>query len=118
MPKIHDNAIVLRGGTVTDKSVRDGAASVQGDVVKGLSVQVWDSHNGSFTHKQTLLKLLAPVPNEAYALARAKDITDAGGEIKWQKVVGNPYHAVINGLTVDDIVSIFKRNQYEELRGG
>ena len=115
---IKDNAIVLRAGTVTDASVRKGAKVDHDNMVTGLSVQVWNDNNTSFTHKQTLLKLLAPVPNEAYALARAKDITEAGGEIKWQKVTGNPYHAVINGLTVDQIVSIFARNQYEELRGG
>lgn len=118
MTRIKDKAIVLRGGKVTDTSVREGAKSVDhNDVVTGLSVQVWNEDQ-SFRHKQTLLKLLEAVPNEAYALARAKDITDAGGEIKWQKVIGNQYHAVINKLTVDDIVSIFSRNQYQELRGG
>ena len=119
---IKDNAIVLRGGVVTEGSLREAATKRtihigHDDVVTGLSVQVWNDNDTSFRHKQTLLKLLAPVPNEAFALARAKDITKAGGEIRWQKLKDNPYHAVVDGLRVDQIVEIFSRNQYRELWG-
>ncbi|HEY8548255.1 MAG TPA: hypothetical protein VIL36_24520 [Acidimicrobiales bacterium] len=113
---VDSNAIVLRGGTVDEDNVRHGARRIDAnDEVTGLSVQVWNNNTTSMHHKGTMLKLLKPIPNEAFALARAKDIFKAGGEITMQKLHNNPYHAVINGLTVAKVVEIFSRNQHSKL---
>jgi hypothetical protein len=106
------NSIVLRAGVVTETQIRNGAHVDHEDIVSDLSVQVWDSNTEKFTDWKTIAKLRAPVPNPSYALARAHDFTDLGGTIKWDRLPNNQYHALLSGLTVDQIVKIFSRNQY------
>ena len=106
------NAIVLRAGVVTETQIRNGAHVDHEDIVSGLSVQVWDTNNDSFRDHKVILKLLAAVPNQSYALARAHDITGAGGTIRWSRLPNNQYHALLSGLTVEQVVKIFSQNQY------
>lgn len=114
MPSIKKNAIVMRAGVVTDRQIREGAQVDTRDVVSDLSVQVWNTSEDSFRSDEIINKLRAKLPQiyHSYALCRARNITDAGGTLRWQAVRGNEYHAVIDGLTVEKVVEIFKRNQY------
>lgn len=121
MTDIKHNAIVLRAGMITETNLRDAHNKKtlrieHDDVVSNMSVQVWNDNVTSFKHKPTLLKLLEAVPNRAYALTRAHDVTEAGGSIRWNKLRDNPYHALVSGLTVGQIVRIFGRNQYEDFK--
>lgn len=112
---IKDKAIVLRAGVVTTKQITDGCRIDTNGNVSGLSVQVWDTNTDSMTDRRIITKLLAPlqpITYNSWAVARARDFTAIGGTVTWKQLRGNPLHAEISGLSVDQIVTIFSRNQY------
>jgi hypothetical protein len=111
------NAVVLRGGIVTEDSIRSGAEWVDTiDKVYNLSVQITPG-----TAKQdtaTINMLLGPIPNAHYALTFAINILNKGGTIAPNPILpgpgnpGNPYHALVSGITVEDLFNIFKINKH------
>ncbi|HEY8546147.1 MAG TPA: hypothetical protein VIL36_13905 [Acidimicrobiales bacterium] len=134
MGKIKDNAIVMRGGHVTERAIRDAGENKPAtrsrpaqkrtlridtrDVVTEMSVQVWNDNTAKFTDAEVLRELQRPITHGGFALARTKDITRLGGTIRWQEMQGNPYHAVVDGLTVHQVVEVFSRSVFPQgLRG-
>jgi hypothetical protein len=112
MPITNKRVVILRAGIVTEASIRAGAEKVDTiDKVYNLSVQATAG-----TAKQdaaTTALLLAGVPNPHYALTFAGNIIDKGGTIEYDPILpGNPHHALVSNITVEDLYEIFKINKH------
>ena len=113
MPPIKERKVViLRAGIVTKDSIRDGAESVDTiDKVYNLSVQA--TAGAAKQDDKTVQMLLAAIPNAHYALAFAGSIIDKGGTIRYKPILpGNPHHALVSDISIDDLYDIFKGNKH------
>ena len=105
------SVVILRAGVVTPDSIRNGAEWVDTiDKVYNLSVQA--SPKTAKQDPATVNLLLAAVPNQHYALTFASNIIKKGGTIKKDPVHGNPYHALVSDITVEDLYAIFNINKH------
>jgi hypothetical protein len=112
MPITNRKVVILRAGIVTEASIRAGAESVDTiDKVYNLSVQATAGTAKQDTPTITMLR--AAVPNPHYALTFAGSIMDKGGTIEYAPIVpGNPRHALVSNITVEDLYEIFKINKH------
>jgi hypothetical protein len=109
---VKDKAIVLRAGIVTVASLTAGAQRVDTrDRLENLSVQLWNFRNAKMD-PATIALLRAAVPNPHYALTWAQEITRRGGAIVEDPLPGNPYHALVSGVTAQELYDIFKVNKH------
>ena len=115
---VKSQAIILRRGYVTKKSIEEGADRVDTrDRVENLSVQLLNSNTAKMT-PATYALLMGPLPPGRYALCRAHQITAKGGTIVEDPLPGvggnppNPHHALVSGITVDDLWDILRKNQH------
>lgn len=105
-----DHRVVLRAGVVDEANIRNGAKVDTIDKVINLSVQV--TKGTAKQDQNTIQQLLKAVPNNHYALTFAQNILDKGGTITLNALDDNPLHALINNITVHDLVEIFKINKH------
>lgn len=109
---VKDKAIVLRAGNVTVASLTAGAERVDTrDLLENLSVQLWNFGSAKMD-TPTITLLRAAVPNPHYALTWAREITRKGGRIAENPLPGNPYHALVSGITAQDLYDILKINKH------
>lgn len=109
---VKDKAIVLRAGNVTVATLNTGAERVDTrDRLENLSVQLWNFGNAKMD-PATIALLLAAVPHPHYALTWAREITRKGGTIVENPLPGNPYHALVSGITAQELYDILKINKH------
>ena len=111
MPITNGSVVILRAGVVTADSLRNGAERVDTiDKVYNLSVQATPGTAKQDT--KTITMLLAAIPNQHYALTFSSNIIKKGGTIDYNPLPGNPYHALVSNITVDDLYKIFNINKH------
>jgi hypothetical protein len=103
---------VLRGGTMDAMKAINSPGGTNEPVdtqekLLGLSVQVWPRSSAKFTDTDMRTAMTKPVPNTSYTLTRSDAILKKGGTITFNSLEGNPYHALVSGITVEDLVGCF-----------
>jgi len=98
-------ASVCRSGTCTAELFSGGTGVVQeaDGTLSGVSVNI-----GPTNSEEELKALTSGVPNKQIGVTTGGEIGEAGGTIVLDPSPDNPFHAMINGLTPEELQALFQ----------